>query len=372
MTATSSSIGSRSGLDRLRLAAAKVSYTTRNVDLDRAHTLLTAATPRAGDLVLARVVEIGQHPRLELGNGRRAVLFLDDEVVVAYGNRYAPDQYQAGVPADLGPCELVAAGGVAGQVEAVHSSIKPATALEPVGLIGDASGRPLNVRHGAHLTAAPAPRSANRPVTIAVVGAAMNSGKTTTAAHLVRGLRDAGLRVGAAKTTGTGAGGDVWLLLDAGAFPVYDFTSAGLPSTYRVGTPEVRRVFAALTDQLAADGCEVAVVEVADGVFQAETAALIDEPVFRQRVDAVLFAACDALGATAGLAWLRGHGIEPEALSGLLSSSPLASREAQAATGRQIWDLEKLRDPAAAQALVDRLRKRRAARTPATGLRRSA
>jgi hypothetical protein len=100
----------------------------------------------------------------------------------------------------------------------------------------------------------------------------MNSGKTTTAAHLVRGLCLAGINVGAAKTTGTGAGGDVWLLSDAGAFPVYDFTNAGYPGTYLIGPDAVRDVFTGLTDRLAADGCQVVVLEVADGVFREETA----------------------------------------------------------------------------------------------------
>jgi hypothetical protein len=36
-----------------------------------------------------------------------------DAIIVAYGHRYAPDQFEAYVPEDLGPCHLVAGGGVA-------------------------------------------------------------------------------------------------------------------------------------------------------------------------------------------------------------------------------------------------------------------
>lgn len=179
-------------------------------------------------------------------------------------------------------------------------------------------------------------------------------------------MRAAGFRVGAAKTTGTGAGGDVWLLSDAGAVPVYDFTCAGLPSTYGVGIGEVRRVFTELTDRLAADGCEVVVVEVADGVYQDETGALLGEPVFRERVDAVLFAAYDALGATAGATWLETRGLTPLALTGVLSSSPLATREAEAATGRQVWGLERLQDPSLARRLLEELATQAAQRDSTT------
>ena len=50
----------------------------------------------------------------------------------------------------------------------------------------------------------------------------MDAGKTQTATFLVRGMVTAGLRVGYAKVTGTGAGGDIWWLKDAGADPVLE------------------------------------------------------------------------------------------------------------------------------------------------------
>ena len=39
--------------------------------------------PRAGDLVLARVAGIGHHSGLELAHGRRAALFVGDEISYA-------------------------------------------------------------------------------------------------------------------------------------------------------------------------------------------------------------------------------------------------------------------------------------------------
>src|SRR2546430_9351468 len=48
--------------------------------------------------------------------------------------------------------------------------------------------------------------------------------------HLVVGLRRRRLRVGAAKVTGTGAGGDPWLLTDAGASLVLDFNHGSPPA----------------------------------------------------------------------------------------------------------------------------------------------
>ncbi len=340
-------------LTALRLRSAKAAYTTRHIDLESAVSLLTGVRPRIGDLVLARVSEIGQHVRIELAHGRRATLFPGDEVVVAYGNRYAPDQFEAEVPDDLGPCELVAAGGLAARVISSHAKMATATRLEPIGLLADATGNRVNVSGG--VVSASSADQVDRPLTFAVVGASMNSGKTTTAAHLVRGLRRAGINVGAAKTTGTGAGGDVWLMSDAGAFPVYDFTNAGYPSTYQIGADAVRGIFTSLTDRLAADGCEAIVIEIADGLFQDETARLLVDPVFTGRVDAVLFASQDALGATAGVRWLSDRGLAPLAVSGLLTSSPLAMREAEIATGYAVWDMDRLADPNVTRALYEQV-----------------
>lgn len=97
-----------------QVSRAKAAYTTRRVDLGIVKQLLTGGIiPKSGDLVLARIDCIGQHARLELPSGRRAYLSVGDEIIVTHGARYAPDQFESYVPGDLGPCDLVAAGGVA-------------------------------------------------------------------------------------------------------------------------------------------------------------------------------------------------------------------------------------------------------------------
>lgn len=321
----------------------KLAYTTRRAALEEAVALLTDAAPRPGDLVLARIDELGQHPRLELRDGRRAQLFPGDAVVVCYGNRYAPDQFEAEVPPDLSPCQLVAAGGVAARVLSRHASISAATTITPLGLLGDDQGRPLNLRRW-RLRAGSQQRSARAPLTVAVVGTSMNSGKTTMAADVARGLVGAGFAVGAAKITGTGAGGDRWLLEDAGADPVLDFVDAGYASTYKISGAELERIFATLTSQLAAARVDAVVLEVADGIFQIEAAMLLRSARFAAGVDHLLFAAVDAAGAAAGVAHLASHGHDVAAIGGKVSSSPLGAREATLVTGLPVLDSARLRD----------------------------
>jgi len=79
-------------LEAGRLNRAKAAYTTRRAPLESFATIINGATcPQAGDLVLAKVMKLGQHPRVELADGRRSELFLNDKVVLCYGNRYVPD-----------------------------------------------------------------------------------------------------------------------------------------------------------------------------------------------------------------------------------------------------------------------------------------
>jgi hypothetical protein len=330
-------------LPESRLRQIKFSYTARSAFRYPLGNLLVGDTaPESGDLVLARVDVLGQHKRLELRTGRRAHLFPGDEIVVCYGNRYAPDQFEAEHPDDLEPCHLVAAGGVASLMRSCHARMCEPTTIVPLGLLVDHEGSRLNLSRWALTPPSNVPQ---QPLTLAVVGTTMNSGKTTTAANIVKGLARAGRRVAAAKVTGTGAGGDVWFLSDAGADPVLDFTAMGLPSTYLAEEEVVERCFTTLHDQLASAGVEAIVLEVADGVFQRETSFLLHSPAFAERVDGVFFAAGDALATTGAVGHMRELGLPLIAISGVITSSPLASAEARRVCGMPVLETELLSDP---------------------------
>ncbi|WP_017671388.1 hypothetical protein [Blastomonas sp. AAP53] len=327
-----------------RLARTKRAFTTRRVDLDQATRIIrSGVAPKPGDLVLARVTAIGQHRRIENLHGRRGDLFVGDEIIVAYGNRYAPDQFEAFVPDDLSECHLVAGGGVASKMTVKHVSMKLPTRIEPIGLLGNAAGEVMNLRN--HALSHPANPFRRSPVRIVVAGSSMNAGKTTTVASLVRGLTLAGFRVGAAKLTGTGSGGDLWSMIDSGAAAALDFTDAGHASTFGLDTAALTGIAENLLAALDDRNCDVVICEIADGLLQQETAALLE--VARQKgwFDGLIFAAGDAMGAAYGANWLLERQHDLLAISGLLTASPLASREAAAATGLPIVGIPQLTDP---------------------------
>lgn len=330
-------------LEPRRVAAVKRSFTTRRVTPAVMNTLILGTVrPAVGDLVLARVDLLGKHRRIELTDGRRAHLFPGDEIVVCFANRYAPDQYEAVIGDDLSGCHLVAAGGIAARELARHDRMNEPTRITPIGLVGDREGRRLNVRDFAIARAS----AATEMTAILSVGTSMNAGKTLTATSLLHSLARAGYRVAGIKATGTGAGGDLWIMRDAGAHHVTDFTDAGFASTFLAPIDDLEAATVDLIADAAAAGCDVAVVEIADGLQQLETAALMRSARIRSATSGVLFSAYDSMGAIYGVDSLRAAGHEVLALSGRLSQSPLSVREAQTATGLRVYTPGELQEGA--------------------------
>lgn len=322
---------------------AKRSFVTRRVPEDAFQTLITGAVrPRSGDLVLARVSRLGNHKRIESPDGRKIGLHVGDTIVVAYADRYATDQYESFVPNHLGATNLVASGGIASDVQTKSVMVRNATDIVPIGLLGDVRGRPLNV---ADFALPRLERPAASPRTICVLGTSMNAGKTTTIHHLVHGLSRRGMRPGVTKVTGTGSGNDFWQMWDAGAHQMIDFTDAGLASSFRHPLWRLEDAMTQLCYHLTASGTGVNLVEIADGVFMPETGALLESETFAELVDVVLLAASDAMGAAMGVQYLAERGVRVAAVSGALTKSDLAAREARAATGLPVWNLADLGTP---------------------------
>ncbi len=331
------------------LARAKWAFSTRRVPREHA-VRLSESLPDAtsGDLVLGRVERIGSQKRIQLAEGRNSMLYEGDLVVLACGNRYAPDQFEGLAELDPNGADLLAGGGVLGRMRHRHARMSAPTRVVPLGLLATGSGKVINLADYA-LQHAPRP---DELTVICAVGASMNAGKTTAVASLAHGLSRAGHRVAAIKATGTGSFGDFNAFVDTGATYVADFTDAGMVSTYRQPLERIEAGLDTLLAHAAYDGCEVAVVELAEGVFQKETADLLKNQKIRNGFAGVMFAAPDALAAAGGCTALRAMGVEPAALTGMVSCSPLGAAEAEAATGVRVITRDALCDPAQANALL--------------------
>jgi hypothetical protein len=288
--------------------------------------------PKVGDVALMRVLTLGKHSRIDDRNGQAVSLFPGDVVACAFGNRYATDQYEGYVPPAREQYHMLSVGGVCGMVGSKNERMPDPTLLEFVGYAKDIKGRKVNLRKW-RLRPVASPEDLKRPAVVLAVGASMNAGKTTTAAMTIRGLSRAGHRVAAAKITGTGAVKDLFYMRDAGAVQVLDFTDYGCPSTYRCSLRKLLRLERTVRSHLLQQRPEYIVYEVADGIFQRETAMLLDSSDFRSVVDHVVFAAVDSLSAESAKRVLEQRGFHLLGFSGIVSASELGKQEVQKATG---------------------------------------
>ncbi len=331
------------------LARAKWSFVTRRVNRqDIAVMDQDFGRTKPGDLILARVISLGQHRRVQLICGRPSVLFVGDLVVMACGARYAPDQFEGIAEIDPKASDLLAGGGCIGKMRARNSRVKTCTKLQPIGRLLTADQSSMNLADYA-LETSEVPSTI--PV-IGVFGTAMNSGKTHATARLTHGLVAAGYRVATLKGTGTGAYGDFNLYEDAGADFVADFTDAGMGTTYLQPLEKIRDGIETLLQASERQGCDIAVMEIADGLFQLETAALLQDAWMRNRMSSLVFACGDPVAAYGGAMHLGQLGLKPAALTGMISCSPMATAETETITGIPVLTADELADPAEASSLA--------------------
>lgn len=286
--------------------------------------------PQVGDLFYGRIDSIGKHSSLENTAGRIHLIGEGTKAVFVFGNRYAPDAYEGIVP-DAVPkrVDLVARSGIVGGVREKTSFVKKPTRVRLYGQVVSRDGKPLNTLE---IAAANLPRSRDttrrRARLILNVGTAMNSGKTTTAMACVWALSSMSHRVTASKVTGTANLKEILSLQDCGAERVADFCFRGYPSTYLAELADVEGIFCALDDDLGQAPSDYWVVELADGILQRETAALLQSEYVRSRIHKLIFSARDACGALGGISLLeRDFRLVPDVISGRCTSSPLAIRE---------------------------------------------
>jgi hypothetical protein len=108
-----------------------------------------------------------------------------------------------------------------------------------------------------------------------------------------------------------------------------DFSALGYPSTFMCSTSEILDIYEALLSRTDACNPEIVVVEIADGLLQRETFDILSNTAFMSTVYSVLFSAGDSMGAISGMHTLNGIGIQPFAMTGLFTASPLLVKEVQ-------------------------------------------
>jgi hypothetical protein len=295
---------------------------------------LNNKTPEIGDLIFGQVNDLGHHRLIESQSARLHTINIGTRAVFVFGNRYSPDQYEGLVPDDhCDYVDLFSRGGVVGEVRNQNQLIGRATRVKVMGYACNENGSVINTRN--HVLLKPKTQVRSKPGSklILCIGTSMNSGKTEAAAACCYALSSMGRNVRAAKITGTASLKDILLMNDCGAEHIADFTYFGHPSTYRMELDELLAMFNDFDMKYGNSPKNYLVVEFADGIFQRETAMLLKSPDVRKRISKLIFCAPDSTAVFGGIRVLKEEfDLEPNAISGLCSSSPLAMREIEGFT----------------------------------------
>lgn len=311
------------------------------------NTINRSYLPKAGDVAIFKVKEIGKHNSVQGVNGNNCYLFLGDYIMAAFGNRYATDQFEGYVPDQYhDEYHILGKGGAIGILASMHQKLEDVgtTNLELIGYATDEKNKVINTKYY-NSSAHKFTRAPKDPKIILSLGSSMDSGKTTTAAFLCRGLNAAGKKVAYIKLTGTVYTKDRHFARDCGAHLSIDFSTYGFPSTYLCSMQELLDLYETLMIHAQQIDPDYVIIEIADGLIQRETAMLLDHSGFMNQIDQVIFSAADSLGILSGVQILENLGIQAFAVSGLFTTSPLLVKEVESTIKIPVLDLEKLASP---------------------------
>jgi hypothetical protein len=306
---------------------------------------LNEYVPKAGDIALFEIIETGKHQTVQSDSKRNVAIFPGDLILAAFADRYATSQFEGYVPEKaLDEYHILGAGGAIGIVKSKNAALKDIepTTVRCVGLAVDQDNQIINSKF--YGIDKPLFNKENHKVpTILSLGATMDSGKTTTAAFVSRGLNLDKKNVGFIKMTGTAYTKDKDFVLDCGAIATLDFSDAGYPSTFTSSIDEILSIYEYLVAKLTRENkLDYIVIEIADGILQQETMALISRADFMSTIDHVVFSCGDSLSALKGLEILESINIHPKMLCGKFTMSELLIREVQALVNIPIFGLPQL------------------------------
>ncbi len=266
------------------------------------------APSEVGQLVVVRAIsENPFYSDLELVTGDRVRIRKGDVIAGILGTRQALRGFVGYAPYRLAAGDRVHVlnlGGVVGRFVSGPKNLGEPVQAEVLGI----SRR--NLRDAA------LPRvdvlAQSRPIVL-VAGSCMNVGKTCTAAEIIRGLAQQGLRVGGAKITGIACLKDLIQMKAAGAVRTYSFLDCGVAST--VDADDVAAIARSIAAKL--DDVDIIVMELGDGIMgHYKVERFFDDRALMAHIDAVVFCASDLTAAWGGREYLSQRGVTVTAFCG--------------------------------------------------------
>jgi hypothetical protein len=270
----------------------------------------------SGDYVVGEVTgERSDLYRVECTDGELQPVTDGDHIIGAFGHRAATlEGVGSHEHIEDGRMHALTSAGLFGRFTSYSMLLPPPLKLRYVGHVVR-NGRKVCMREFA-VQAEPLPL---RTPVILLVGTSMSAGKTMTGKFACQILTELGFRVIGAKLTGAGRFRDILQFRKHGAFEVYDFVDAGLPSTV-VPETEFRSAIEPLLNFIARRDGDFLVVEAGASPMEPYNgAAAID--LLGDHVRCLILCASDPY-AVVGVQ--QAYGLEPDLVAGPATNTSAA------------------------------------------------
>ena len=297
--------------------------------------------PQIGDVVYGKVVSVAYPPKIETTDGYQENLETGEKIVFVCGERYAPDALEGLLPKSFdNNVDLFCRAGLVGDTKSINTNKGSCTKVQIIGHVFDKEEKALNTLDFPKIALIEKGQKRQcQSNMIVIIGSAMDSGKSTASAACCLALSREQKSANAFKVSGTAGFRDINLAQQNGAHRVADFSWLGYPSTYRLAKKQLLDIFRSLDYEYGSEEGGYIVVEISDGIFQRETRMLLSAPEVRNRIHRLVYCAKDTAGIFGGLAMLKEtFGLQPDLLSGVCSSAPLAVGEIQKFTNIPCFD----------------------------------
>jgi len=110
-------------------------------------------------------------------------------------------------------------------------------------------------------------------------------------------------------------------------------------------------------NHLSHHGVDIILLEIADGLVQTETAALLQSKLFHALVDGVFFASAEALSVQSAVDWMQLNDLPLLGVSGALTASPLVLEETRQLCPVPVFTKEELGSAEFYQHLITLMRR---------------
>jgi hypothetical protein len=301
--------------------------------------------PVAGDVAIFEVVTLGRHEQVQGEDKRNCAIFEGDYIMATFADRYATSQFEGYVPkAPQEFYDILGAGGAIGIVKSKNQSLKDVepTKIKMIGYCCNEKGKVINTKWYNKNRISFAGIVPDNTKIILSIGSTMDSGKTTTAGSIARGLSLSGKKVAFIKFTGTCYTKDKDFVWDCGAQITCDFSDMGFPSTYMCDKEELLDLYQSLLMKVGLEKPDVIVMEIADGLMQRETNFLLKSKEFMSTIHSVVFSCGDSLSAFQGVEILQSFGIIPSFICGRFTMSPLLIEEVKNNSNIPVLNIEEI------------------------------